>query len=98
VKVQSILEEIQTCQKNWKEHMKRMLPKLALEYQPVGKEVEVIPKRDGKTNSLNRVEEYRINKPSQRSRRRRSKTARLYKVSFSCHIEKLSPKHDLQTV
>jgi hypothetical protein len=47
------VEEIQTCQRKWKEHVERMQddrpPKLALKYQPVGKRNrEVIPKRDEK--------------------------------------------------
>jgi hypothetical protein len=41
LKVQSIVEEIKKCHKNWKEHVERMqddrLTKLALKYQPVGK-------------------------------------------------------------
>jgi hypothetical protein len=41
LKVQNIVEEIQTYQKNWKEHVEKMqeerFPKLALKYQPVGK-------------------------------------------------------------
>jgi hypothetical protein len=41
LKVQSTVEVIQTYQKNWAEHAKRMrderLPDLALQYQPVEK-------------------------------------------------------------
>jgi hypothetical protein len=41
LRVQSIVEEIQTYQRMWKEHVERMQderpPKLALKYQPVGK-------------------------------------------------------------
>jgi hypothetical protein len=49
LKVQSTVEEIQTYQKNWKEHIKRMqddrLPKLAIKYQPVGKSIGHSKKR-----------------------------------------------------
>jgi hypothetical protein len=34
-------------------------------------EVQVIPKRDGKTSSWKRVEEYRINKPSQQLKKKK---------------------------
>jgi hypothetical protein len=41
LRVQSVVEEIQTYQRMWKEHVERMQdeipPKLALKYQPVGK-------------------------------------------------------------
>jgi hypothetical protein len=41
LKVQRRAKEIQTYQKNWKEHVERMqddrLPKLAMKYKPVGK-------------------------------------------------------------
>jgi hypothetical protein len=41
LRVQSIVEEIQTNQRKWKEHVERMQdetpPELALKYQPVGK-------------------------------------------------------------
>jgi hypothetical protein len=41
LKVQSIVTEIQSCQKNWKQNVERIqdekLPKLAFKYKPVGK-------------------------------------------------------------
>jgi hypothetical protein len=67
LRVQSKVEEIQIYQRKWKEHVERMQdetpPKLPLKYQPVGKRNRGIPKRDGKTNSWKRVEEYRLNTP-----------------------------------
>jgi hypothetical protein len=39
----------------------------------VGKEVEVVPKRDGKTNSWKRIEECRNNKPSQQLKKNKNK-------------------------
>jgi len=56
LKVQSIVEEIQTYQKNWKEHVERMqdgrFPKLALKYQPVGKRSRGRPKKRWKDQFL----------------------------------------------
>jgi hypothetical protein len=67
LRVQSIVEEIQTYQRKWKEHVERMQDerpkKLALFFTNQWEREEVIPKRDGETISCKRVEEYRINKP-----------------------------------
>jgi hypothetical protein len=42
-------EQIQTYEKNWKEHVERMqddrIPKVALKYQPVGKRSRGRPKK-----------------------------------------------------
>jgi hypothetical protein len=73
LKVQSIVDEIQTCRKNGKEHFEGMQDetnKLALKYQPVEKRGTGRSKRDGKTSSCKRVEEYKINKLVHSSRRR----------------------------
>jgi hypothetical protein len=84
LKVQSIAEEIQTNEKNWKEHVQTMqderLQKLVLKYQPVGKRRRSRHKRKGETISWKRVEEYRINKTSQQfkinmNKKRRRKIA-----------------------
>jgi hypothetical protein len=52
LEVQSIIEEIHTYQKNWKEHVKRIdderLPKLAFKYKPVGKQNRGCPKKKWK--------------------------------------------------
>jgi cell fate (sporulation/competence/biofilm development) regulator YmcA (YheA/YmcA/DUF963 family) len=67
--VQSILEEIQTYQKNCIEHVEMMqderIPKLELNTNQWENEVDVVPKINGNTSSWKRLEEYRINKPSQ---------------------------------
>jgi hypothetical protein len=34
-------------------------------------EVEVVPRRDGKTSSWKRIEEYRVNKPSQQFKKKK---------------------------
>jgi hypothetical protein len=57
LKVQSIIEEMQTYHENWREHVERMqdgrFPKLALKYQPVGKRtIEVVPKNRWKDHFL----------------------------------------------
>jgi hypothetical protein len=76
LRVQSIVEEIQTYQRKWKEYVERMQdeipPELALKYQPVGKRNIGHPKKEPSlfwddqyfvsTSSWKRVEEYRLNK------------------------------------
>jgi hypothetical protein len=56
LKVESIVEEIQTYQKNWKKHVKRMqderLPKLAFKHKPVGKQKGGHPKKREKDKFL----------------------------------------------
>jgi hypothetical protein len=56
LRVQSIVEEIQTYQRKWKEHGERMqderTPKLALKYQPVGKRNRCHPKKRWKDQFL----------------------------------------------
>jgi hypothetical protein len=56
LRVQSIVEEIQTYQRKWKEHVERMQderpPKLALKYQPVGKRSRGHPKKRWKDQFL----------------------------------------------
>jgi hypothetical protein len=56
LRVQSIVEEIQTYQRKWKEHVERMHderpPKLALKYQPVGKRNRGHPKKTWKDQFL----------------------------------------------
>jgi hypothetical protein len=62
-----------TYHNNWKEHVERMqdgkFPNLALKYQPVGKLSRGRPK-EMERPVLVRVEEYRINKPSQQFRKK----------------------------
>jgi hypothetical protein len=74
LEVQKIVKEIQTFQKNWKKHVERMqdeeLPQLALKYQPVGKRSGGRPKKRLKERFLKRIEEYRINKLSQRFKKK----------------------------
>jgi hypothetical protein len=56
LRVQSIVEEIKTYQRKWKEHVERMQdeipPKLALKYQPVGKRNTGHPKNRWKDQFL----------------------------------------------
>jgi hypothetical protein len=75
LKVQSIIEEIRTYQKNWKEHIERMqderLPKLALKYQSVGKQSRGRP-RKLERSSWKRVENTRLTNLVNSSGRRRA--------------------------
>jgi hypothetical protein len=75
LKVQSIIEEIWTYQKNWKEHIERMqdeiLPKLALKYQSVGKQSRERP-RKLERSSWKRVENTRLTNLVNSSGRRRA--------------------------
>jgi hypothetical protein len=56
LRVQSTVEEIQTYQRKWKEHVERMQdeipPKLTLKYQPVGKRNRGHPKKRWKDQFL----------------------------------------------
>jgi hypothetical protein len=56
LKVQSIVKEIQTYQKNWYERVERMqdgrFPKLALRYQSVGKQSRGCPRKRWKQQFL----------------------------------------------
>jgi hypothetical protein len=49
LKVQSVVEETQSYQKNWKEHVERMqykrLPKLAFKCKPAGKRSRGCPRK-----------------------------------------------------
>jgi hypothetical protein len=66
-KVQNAVEEIETYQQNWKQHIKRTqderLPKSAFKYKPAGNRNRGHPKRDVKTSSWKRVKKYRLHKP-----------------------------------
>jgi hypothetical protein len=56
LRTQSIVEEIQTNQRKWKEHVERMQderpPELALKYQPVGKRNTGHPRKRWKDQIL----------------------------------------------
>jgi hypothetical protein len=81
-------EEMKTYQKNWKGRVERMqdgrFPKLALKCQPVGKRSRGRPKKDGKISSSKRVEEYRINKPSQQFRKKNN-NLHFISITYSCN-------------
>jgi hypothetical protein len=53
LKVKSIVKEIQSCQKNWKESVERKqdYQNWHLNTEQWEKEIEVVPERYGKTNS-----------------------------------------------
>jgi hypothetical protein len=57
-----------------------ILPKLALRYQ-----VAVVPKRHGNAGPRKTVEEYRINKPSQQFRKKKSYNC-VYLTNVECAV------------
>jgi hypothetical protein len=76
LKVQSIAEEMQKYQKNWKEHVERMqddrLPKLVLKYHPVGKRSRGRPKNRRKDQFLEELKNTGLTNLADSSRRRTS--------------------------
>jgi hypothetical protein len=54
------VDEIQSYQKNWLQHVKRMehsrIHRMALEYEPKGKRDIGRPKQDGEINSIFKIE------------------------------------------
>jgi hypothetical protein len=68
LKVQTIVEEIQTHRKSWKEHVQGMQARDNQNQQLNANrweyKVEVVPPKNGKTSFWKRIEGYRVNKPS----------------------------------